>query len=197
MRAIAWLDPVLGSAAKVRVLRALTGGPDKWFTEAELARAIGMSPNTVNLAVRELAGTGVVRLLVLGRAHQVGLNRDSPLAATVSDLFRSEAKAVDLIAQAVRKVLKKGESCVLFGSAARGTMTSKSDVDLLLVASSWDAAAEASVRVGQAARRVWPARYRMLHYTPADLRRKRNTPLLRAVRDEGILLAGKPLEDYL
>lgn len=197
MRALAWLDPVLGSAAKVRILRALTRSPGRAFTEAELARAVGMSPNTVNLAVRELARTGVVRLLALGRAHEVGLNPDSPLAPAVMDLFQSEVKAVDLLARAIRRVLGRGESCVLFGSAARGTMGPASDVDLLVVAPTWDAAAEASVRVGQAARRVWPAKYRMLHYTPRELRRKWDTPVLASVREEGILLAGVPLEEFL
>lgn len=197
MRAIAWVDPVLGSSAKVRVLRALARNPDRSFTEAEIARAIGMSPNTVNLAVRELAGTGVVRLRDFGRAHQVALNRDAPLAGPVLELFRSETTAVDLLARAVRGAVKKGESCVLFGSAARGAMEPTSDVDLLIVAPTWDAAAEASVRIGQAARRVWPAKYRMLHYTPAVVRKKRDTPLLRAIRAEGVLLAGKPLEDFL
>jgi predicted nucleotidyltransferase len=195
-RAIAWVDSALGSAAKVRILRALSRSPDRWFTEAELARAVAMSPNTVNLAVRELAAAGVVRLLALGRAHQVGLNPSSPMSGVVAELFRSETKAVDTLAEAVQKVLKKGESCVLFGSAARGEMVAGSDVDLLIVAPTWDAAAEASLQIGQAARRLFAAKYRMLHYTPSELRRKWDTPLLQAVRREGVLLAGRPLGDF-
>lgn len=197
MGAIAWLDPVLGSTAKLRVLRILSRTPEAWFTEAELARGIGMSPNTVNLTVRSLAGAGIVRVLVVGRGHQVTWNRDAPLGAAILELFRSETKAVELLAEAIRSVLRETETCVLFGSAARGTMTAASDVDLLVIGPDWDAAAEASVKIGQAARRVYPAKYRMLHYTPSELRKKRNTPLLRTVRQEGVLLGGKPLEEFL
>jgi len=195
MGAIMWIDPVLGSAGKVRVLRALSRGGHA-FTEAELARAIGMSPNTVNLAVRELEEARVVTVLASGRAHRVALNRGSPFADAVRALFASEAEGVAFLAEAVRAVLAEDESCVLFGSAARGTMRPSSDVDLLIVAHTWDAAAEASVRVGQAARQVCPKRYRMLHYTPAELRRKWDTPLLQAIREEGILLGGRPLEAF-
>ncbi|HEV8359707.1 MAG TPA: nucleotidyltransferase domain-containing protein [Candidatus Thermoplasmatota archaeon] len=197
MPSLTWVDPVLGSTAKVRVLRALSRAPDRVFTEAELARAVRMSPNTVNLAVRDLARAGVVDIRAAGHAHEVRLEQASLLGQAVVELFRAEAGGLDHLARAVRGALKRGESCVLFGSAARGTMTASSDIDLLIVAPTWDAAAEASVRIGQAARRVWPTRYHALHYTPTELRKKWGTPLLRAVREEGVLLGGKPLEEYV
>lgn len=197
MPSLAWTEQALGTGAKVRILRVLSGSPDREFLEAEIARATGMSPNTVNLAVRELARAGVLRLNAVGRSHGVRLAADAPFGRAVMQLFESEREAFRELVRSMKAVLPRGVSCVLFGSAARGGMRAGSDLDILLVAPSYDMAAETSLRIRERTQRVHPGPCRILHYTPADLRKRRGTAFLENVLRDGLLIGGRPLEDVL
>lgn len=196
MPTIAWLDSSLGSTSKVRILRALCAQPDRWFTEADLSRAIGMSPNTVNLALGDLTGRGPLEVMVLGRSQKVRLRSRTPKAAALRRLFESETHLFERIRQVVGPRVGRDASCILFGSAARGDMGPGSDVDLLIVAPTKDRAAALDVRITSAARAVHAGPYRALHLTPAEVRARWGSSLLEAIRREGVLLGGKRLEAY-
>jgi predicted nucleotidyltransferase len=96
----------------------------------------------------------------------------------------------------VRPLLGPRTACILFGSVARGTHTARSDIDLLVIAPTRRAASDLDLRIDQAARQVLPGKYRIISYTPGELRRKGNLPLVKAIREEGIRLGDLGLEDF-
>lgn len=196
MPAIAWLESVLGTTSKVRILRVLCSRPDRWLTESEIARAIGMSPNTVNLALPDLVRGGAVEMRSLGRFHEVRLRTGSPQMGAVRRLFESERLLLDRLRAAVAPHVGPRYACILFGSAARGDMGASSDIDLLIVAPTRDRAAELDVDITAALRAVHPGPYRAIHLTPAEVRERWDSSLMKAVRHDGILLGGKPLEAF-
>lgn len=192
--AIVPLDVVLGSASKVRVVRALVLTPG--LTEAELARSIRMSPNTVNLVVSDLEAAGLLEREGPTRGGRLSLATQRADAEALTALFRDEAGTVDRLRRALRPIVGSTASCILFGSVARGEATSRSDADILVVAKTFDRGTEvcADARLEILKLLPWPARFIIL--TPRDLKAKWDEPVLRNIRQEGLLLAGKPMEAW-
>ncbi|MBI4393196.1 MAG: nucleotidyltransferase domain-containing protein [Euryarchaeota archaeon] len=197
MPELAWTERALGSASKIRILRLLSRSPDRIFNEAEIARNVRMSPNTVNLALRDLKAGGLVTTHGSGRGEQVQFRSASTFSEPLRRLFKSEEELAQALVSTIAGVLPSDVVCVLFGSVARGEATAESDIDVLLVAKSHDAAAEAGVRVRRAARAIYKGRYNMLHSTPSELRRAWETPLIRSVRTDCIPISTKRLEDVV
>ncbi len=189
---------ILGSPARLQVARLLVRLPDKEFTGREVARLLGLSPSTALGALEILVSRGLAGRRTIGRAYVFQANRESYLFGLLGDLLRSEDRAREEMLQRVRASLGKGTvSVVLFGSHARGTAGPASDLDLLVVAG--DAGAiEARVDELEA---LFLRRYG-LHVdakvlTPRELRDRATLPYLRAARDEGVLLAGQPLDEVI
>lgn len=192
--AIIPLDVVLGSASKVRVVRALVLTPG--LTEAELARSVRMSPNTVNLVVSELEAAGILERQGPARGGRLSLAKERADAQALSVLFREEAGTLQRLRAALRPVVGSTASCILFGSVARGEASPRSDADVLVLAKTFDRGTEvcAEARLELIKLLPWPARFIIL--TPRDLRAKWDEPVVRNIRREGLLLAGKPLEAW-
>lgn len=128
------LDDMLDSKSKTRILRLLFGFPGREFTEREIADMIGMSPNTVNLALRDLRKTNVFVYKRIGRSHSYQCDRDSVLFPLFTELFARERLAKDELMGLLKKKLKDIGTCILFGSFARGEEEFDSDLDLLIIA---------------------------------------------------------------
>ncbi|HID64673.1 MAG TPA: winged helix-turn-helix transcriptional regulator [Anaerolineae bacterium] len=128
------LEHVLGSKTKVAILRylSLTGLE---LNGRQIARAINISPPTVNRALAELVKEGVLTQRNVGRTYLYRLNDDNRLAAElVIPLFQKER---DLLKRALSEVLDDVPSilsAILYGSLVRGEEEPFSDVDLLIVA---------------------------------------------------------------
>lgn len=127
------LEHVLGSKTKVAILRylSLTGLE---LNGRQIARAIGISPPTVNRALAELVKEGVLIQRNVGRTYLYRLNGDNRLAAElIVPLFQKEKyllkRALSEVLDGVPSIL----SAVLYGSLARGEEEPFSDVDLLIV----------------------------------------------------------------
>lgn len=192
--AIVPLDLLLGSTAKVRVIRALVRDPG--MTEAEVARCVRMSPNTVNLAVKDLEGAGVLERTGGGRGGRLRLAEDRADAQALRVLFREEAAIVPRLRAALKPVTGSNATCVLFGSVARGEAGAGSDADIMVVAPTFERGTAVCSDARMELRRwlPWPARFIIV--TPRELRSKWDDPLFRNIRSEGLLLAGKPLEAW-
>lgn len=197
MATLSLLEDALGTTSKVRILKVLSRTPDRSWTGHELAREIGMSPNTVHRALDDLASMGVVDILERPSVHEVSLAEESDLVRIVRELFRGEAELRRDLIDAIREAVPPDVAVVLFGSFARGEAGAGSDLDLCIVAPSYDRAAEAAIEARDAARRVVPLPVRTISFVPSDLRRDWDKRLLQAIREDGIPASVKTLEDFL
>lgn len=129
------LEEILGSAAKVRILRVLYAGHRRERTIRDLARALDLSVGTVHPAVGQLAAARVILTRRVGRSVAVQANPTHVLSPALSTLFRAEAAAFVPVAEAFAESLPaKGLSgVVLYGSVARGEAGPRSDIDVLVV----------------------------------------------------------------
>jgi predicted nucleotidyltransferase len=133
------LDEVMGSRAKVRVLRALLplAAPVSG-NEARLLAGI-LSKSGMQAALDELTALGILERDETRRIQFFRVNRDHDLIGPLTALFDAESKRINNLQEVLREVLDGGAvrehtlSIILFGSNARGDALPTSDLDLLAV----------------------------------------------------------------
>jgi predicted nucleotidyltransferase len=168
------LNEVFASGTHVRILRALCELPtDVAVSGRDLARRAGVSHPRAARVLAELAEQGVATAQRLPRTDLYRLNRDHALAEVLIQLFAREAQLRFDLLSLVAKELKRRKLPVtearIFGSAARGDMTSTSDVDLALVAprNSIPAVEEAAQELAEAVRKRFGTRLNVLVGAPS------------------------------
>ena len=131
------LDELLGSPARVRVLRALDRLPGP-LTIAAVAKETGLTHNAAQQALARLTEAGLLDEAVAGRHRLYQLKDLHPFADALHALFAAERER----RRAVQKAAERwadGQSTDLravwlFGSVARREDTFASDLDLAVVA---------------------------------------------------------------
>jgi hypothetical protein len=131
------LGVVLGTRAKVGLLRVLTAGGAP-ISQRELARRAGVTLRSAQAALADLYAVGLAKKLEGGRDHLTLLNERHRLAKALMALFSAEAELALGMRQALA-ALARGDrkpplGLYLFGSVARADETAASDVDVLLIA---------------------------------------------------------------
>lgn len=197
MRPENWMNDLFGSPSRVRVLRVLARDVARSWTERELAKALGLSPNTVNLVSRGLRNQGILDFHRVGRSHSIRLRPDLKISQRLGEVFHQEEELWNDLKNAIMGAVPPGVACQLYGSAARGTASSSSDVDLLVVAESLDDAQQVAAGVRSAAAAVVPAGFEVVALDRATARRRRRSRFLQNVVREGQSLSTTKLEELL
>lgn len=190
-----WLEEAFGSPLRIRVLRVMCADPAREYGMRELARKLGIGPSSVRVALHSLMDSGLV---AGSRVGNVGVYRlhGGKISDILSDLLDQEARFEGEIRRAVAKATPKGVTVLIFGSAARRDENPKSDLDILVIAKSEDAALEVSVTLSEALYEIGPARPSFISLSAKETREKRNMPWFKNAIREGILVAGPPVEAW-
>lgn len=125
-----YLVDILGSKKCMQILKAVIFNPDVEFYQSEIAKKAGLSINTTKKWLDLLVKYGV-----LDKKKKAGhiiffLDREHPFIKQLKVLLN-----VSRSYEAIRKFSDEGFEVYLFGSAARGEDTEKSDLDLLIIGS--------------------------------------------------------------
>ena len=188
------LDDILDSKAKIRILRMLFRYPGREFTEREIAQLIGMSPNTVNLALKDLRKTNVFLFKRIGRAHSLKCNRDSILFDIFSNLFKSEEQIKEALFDILQRNLVDIGSCIIYGSFAKGDEEFDSDLDILIVTKNKlkaeDHVNEASAEILQ----YFSIVVSPVILTEKEFKLKSKKPFIKKALETGILITGNDLK---
>ena len=190
MRVRNYVDDILGSTARVKVLRTLSLYPWKDVTGRELASMTGSAAyEPIRRAVKQLETAGIVTVRAHGNAYVIRLNEKCEAYGPLMELFRGEGESWKHFLKGLRRLVPtEATRCLLFGSVARGDEKAGSDVDLLLVVS--DVAAKRRLHDGLASfydAYCLPLSWHLV--TEAELRR--DMPLLRNVRKRYELIKGR------
>ncbi len=137
MKINTYLEDVLGSPIKIRLLRFLFKFPQRGFGIRELSRFLKVNHRPVAEAVQCFRDHNVVTLRFAGRTKLVYLNPESFLFQHLKPIFSEEMNSPDFLTQFIRQSLplRKIQLCALFGSVAQGTEKPSSDIDLLIITS--------------------------------------------------------------
>ncbi|HEX3787719.1 MAG TPA: nucleotidyltransferase domain-containing protein [Pseudonocardiaceae bacterium] len=174
---------------------AVLARSDAAFTTGQLHRILTRkSEEGIRKVLQRLVKQGVVHSGRVGNAFTYRLNRDHLAAEHILGLAALREKLFKRIEDRLKSWQPPPVYAAVFGSAAGGSMTADSDLDLLLVRpddtdDSWwekqvnDLIAEVTRWTGNDTR--------PLEFTASELAaRGRDEPVLRAVLDEGLTVAG-------
>ena len=131
---------LLGKEYRGQVLRFLRDRPDQMFTINEIAESVDGSYPAVRDFLRELEDLDLVRIRKKGGSYLVEFNPESRYFHAVDSIFQVEVSPLFMEADDFVHDIMESDECeedtvsvVLFGSVARGTADSNSDIDLLFV----------------------------------------------------------------
>jgi|SRR5580700_8182130 predicted nucleotidyltransferase len=165
------------------------------FTAGQLHRIIDRySEEGIRKVLLRLARQGIVQSTKVGAAHAYQLNREHLAADSIIQL----AHLAQALFLKIEKYLEdwdlKPQYAAIFGSAARGTMSDESDIDILLVRPDnaqidiWDA--QVSALTSDVSR--WTGNdVRPLEYTASELLAARDELVVRDVMRDGLTVAGR------
>jgi len=120
------------SAVRREILEAFFARPGVVAHPRELARQLHRPPQVVGRELRRLEAAGILTAETIGRARRYRVDEASPIAAEVRSLV---AKTIGIEARlrAALATVQGVEEAELYGSYARGTDRSTSDLDVLVV----------------------------------------------------------------
>ena len=132
------LDDIFRTRSHVQVLRTLFQLPAGWQASArEIARRAGLSHPTASKALAALSQQGLVRRQRRSNADSYALAPEHVATQQLAEIFEWERSLRDELVSLLRRQLRRRAPVVatafLFGSAANGTMTVESDIDVALL----------------------------------------------------------------
>lgn len=164
------------------------------FTTGQLHRMLTRySEEGIRKVLGRLTHQGVVHSERVGNAYSYRLNREHLAAGAIIELANIQGTLLTRLEERLKSWDLPPRYAALFGSAARGTMTPESDIDLLLVRaddtirSTWDE------QVGALMADVtwWTGNdTRPVEYTVSELLAATDEPVLHDVLREGLTVAG-------
>jgi predicted nucleotidyltransferase len=165
------------------------------FTTGQLHRVLDRySEEGIRKVLQRLTRQGVVQSERIGHAYGYRLNREHLAAGPIAELSRLAHTLLQRLEDRLESWVFPPMYAAVFGSAARGTMTEDSDLDLLLVRAdntpfaSWEE--QVSILVADVSR--WTGNdTRPLEYTVSELHTARDEIVLRDVLKEGLTVAGR------
>jgi predicted transcriptional regulator len=165
---------------------------DVAFTTGQVHRVMPTkSEDGVRRVLQRLSAQGVVRSDRVGNAYTYRLNRDHLAAEHIVGLANLFSTFLDRLSELLDGWSPKPSYAAVFGSAAVGTMTSGSDIDLLLIRpgaaddETWDAQVHALV---ESVARWTGNDVRPLVLDEADV--SPGETVLREVLERGLTVAG-------
>lgn len=133
---------LLGQEYKAEVLKFLKDNPDDFFSINEIAEKTSGSNPSVKKFLEELSDLGVVKFRKKAGSYLIEYNQNSKYDDAVEAVFgveirdmrrQAESFAYELFNHTDEEFQDKLFSVVLYGSVARGTADSNSDIDVLIL----------------------------------------------------------------
>jgi len=129
------LSSVLFPAYRRRVLGMLFLHPEQSLHGREIARRTGLPAGTLTRELKRLAEVGLLKREKRGNQLLYSANRNSPIFTELAGILRKTSGLADVIAEALAPLSDRIDVAFIFGSAARGSETEGSDIDVLIIGS--------------------------------------------------------------
>ena len=127
------LADALFSRVQQRVLGILLGHPERSFFASEIIRLAGSGSGAVQRELARLASVGIVSTTAIGQRKQYRANRISPIFNELRGIMRKTTGLKEPIAKALQPYTPKIDAAFIYGSIAKGSDRSESDIDLMII----------------------------------------------------------------
>ncbi len=191
-----YLELLLGSKVKVKILRTLYRYKGKEFTVRELASFLDLSHMGIRKALDDLYKMNAIRIRVIGKSHTVAINAESYAADLIDKTFKIEEETLGELLKLLKKRLNDPAitSAMIFGSIARGEEEPLSDIDLFILTKDKEKAETAiSELQGEVSHRFGNTISPYI-LSKKELTDKDKTRILEEIRKKHLVICGKPLE---
>lgn len=129
------VEKVLGSKAKIKLLRIFYTNSKREFTLYDFKRILKLSPGTVAPVLKSLVETRALLSRRAGKTILYQLNSNNLIIRKMVEIFDSEKSLLLQKAKQFTRRINKSNilSIILFGSVATGEITEMSDIDILVI----------------------------------------------------------------
>jgi predicted nucleotidyltransferase len=185
------LADALFTDTQQRVLGLVFGQPERSFMLTELIRLARTGTGAVQRELQRLDQAGIVTVESVAGRKYVKANPATPVFEELRGIIDKTTGVTAEVNRALERIRVRLRFAILFGSVAKGTDVSQSDIDVLLVSDdltqedAFDALKAAEKRLG---RRINPTIYRA-----EEFRRRRQTKnpfLTKVLAGKYVVLAG-------
>jgi predicted nucleotidyltransferase len=189
-----YIETLLGSKVKVKILRTLNKHSGKEFTTRELASHIKVSHTGVRKALNDLYEMNAIQIKVIGKSHTIFLNRESYAASLIDKIFRAEEETLTELTKLLSKNLRDPSitSATIFGSVARGEEEPLSDIDLLILTDDKERAETVVSEAQHTVTKRFGNPIAPYILTEADLADESRLHILRDIKKKNIAVLGTP-----
>ncbi len=181
------LTSALFSSTQAKLLALLFGQPRRSFYTSEIIDHVDAGSGAVQRQLKKLVDAELVDVFPVGRQTHYRANEGSPIFRELCSILRKTAGVAEPLRAALAPLAGEIVLGLVYGSVAKGTDTSSSDIDLLLVSETltleevYRALASTEEELGR------PIRPTL--YTPDELtRRLRKSEFLRRVLGGDVML---------
>ena len=185
------LADALFTSTQQRVLAPLFGQPGKSFFVTQIMRLANSGRGAVQRELERLRVGGLVNVKMVGTQKHYQANPESPLFDELCSIVQKTVGLKEPLLDAIASLPMAVQFAAVYGSVAKGTETSSSDVDLLVVSDGLvleELYAAIAPAEDLLSRRINPTLY-----TPSEFDRRResgNAFLSRVLDGPLIILAG-------
>lgn len=131
---IRMLSELFGGSDRYKALKCLFANAARDFGARELASEAGIDPGNASRWLRRWAAAGLLeKKEVLNRPRY--LASSDPALAHLKLFFQQDSELTRLLRAKVGELGERVEAAAVFGSTAKGTDSTDSDIDLLLITS--------------------------------------------------------------
>jgi predicted nucleotidyltransferase len=128
------LAAALFSKVQQRVLTLIFSHPRKEFSTSDVIRDVASGTGAVHRELARLASSGIVNVKEVGNQKRYEANRRSPIYRELRSLITKTTGVAEPLREALSKYKDKIHAAFVYGSTARGADTSRSDIDLMILA---------------------------------------------------------------
>lgn len=121
-----------------RVLVILFGQPDRSFSTTEIIKIAGSGVGAVHRTLVRLATAGLLTAQKIGNQKLYKANRESPIFEELHGLILKTAGLVGPIGDALAPFGQKIHAAFVYGSVAKGSDHSQSDIDMIVIVEGLD-----------------------------------------------------------
>ena len=189
-----YLETLLGSRTKIKILRALHRHTGKEFTIRELADFIKVSHTGVRKALDDLYEMNAVTLKAIGNSHTVTINSHSHLTPLMDTIFHYEDQTLSQLEATIRESLCDKDHIKrvsLFGSVARMEEEPRSDIDLLILTDDKERTEETVSQLQSEISRRFGNPIAPHILTPGEAKEPSRAPLMREINEQCITVCDR------
>jgi hypothetical protein len=127
------LGEVLFSKTQRQVLGLLFGNPDRSYYANEIVRLAGVGSGTVQRELEKLSVAGLLSVKRVGNQKHYQADRQSPIFEELYGIVLKTFGVGDVLRLAMAELAGQIKVAFVYGSVAKGTDKSHSDIDVMII----------------------------------------------------------------